>query len=99
MKNPIEIKDDIVLVHINSRGINEIAILDRADYYLMKILGVVQNRLNIDTAGFVQHRKKVNGEYNVFQLHRVIANAFETDRVGFRNGNKLDLRRKNLFTY
>lgn len=94
LKNRVEIKDDIALIYINRAGVEQIAIVDAED--LPYIESRVQNRLNIDSGGYVQHRKKVNGEYEVFQLHRELYNAFDWETVGFKNGNKLDLRKENL---
>jgi hypothetical protein len=95
IKNYVELKGDIALIHINRAGVEQLAIVDREDLpYIGKI---TKNRLNIDTNGFIQHRTKVRGEWQVFQLHRKIAGAFDWEEVGFYNGNKLDLRKKNLY--
>ncbi|MEH7116951.1 hypothetical protein V7128_05920 [Neobacillus vireti] len=95
IKNFVELKGDVALIHINRAGFEHIAIVDREDLPLID--KVVKNRLNIDTNGYVQHKKQVYGEYYVFQLHRKIAGAFDWETVGFKNGNKLDLRKKNLY--
>lgn len=94
IKNKIEYHGDIALIHITRSGFDHIAIVD-ADMvpYIDKH---VKNRFNIDTNGQVQHKQMVNGEYQVFQLHRLIADAFDWETISFKNGNKLDLRYDNL---
>jgi hypothetical protein len=95
VKNFVELKGDVALIHINRAGVEQIAIVDRED---LPLIGkVAKNRLNLDTNGFVQHKTKAGGTWSVFQLHRVIAGAFDWEEVGFYNGNRLDLRKKNLF--
>ncbi|MGG3561607.1 hypothetical protein ABES03_08385 [Neobacillus rhizosphaerae] len=95
IKNFVELKGDVALIHINRAGFEHIAIVDREDLTLIDLS--VKNRLNIDTNGYVQHKEMINGTYKVFQLHRKIAGAFDWEEIGFYNGNKLDLRKKNLF--
>jgi hypothetical protein len=94
IKNKVEIKDDVALISVNRAGAEQFVIVDSID--LPRIDKVVKNRLNIDTTGYVQHRQMVNGVWEVFQLHRFLAFADDSELVGFRNGNKLDLRFRNL---
>jgi hypothetical protein len=95
IKNFVEVKDDVAIIHVNRAGFEHLVLVDKEDLSLIN--HIVKNRLNIDTNGYVQHRKMVNGEWRVFQLHRKIAGAFNYETVGFKNGNKLDLRKENLF--
>jgi hypothetical protein len=95
IKNLVEIKGDIALIHINRKGYSRYAIIDADD--LKFVDGLVKNRLNIDSNGYVQHRTKEGGSWSVFQLHREIAGAYPSETVGFKNGNKLDMRKKNMF--
>lgn len=95
MKNKVEIHGDIALIHINRAGVTQIAIMD-SKFYCPYIQKLATHTLTLDSNGFVQHKKKVNGKWEVFQVHREIVGAFSWERVGFRNGNKLDLRHDNL---
>lgn len=96
IKNHIEIKGDVALIHINSKGKTVYAMIDIEDLSLLKPF---HNRLTLDSQGAVQHRVRENGswENGVHQLHRLIV-GIHSDfiRVGFKNGNKLDCRKQNL---
>lgn len=94
LKNKVEIKDDIAIIHVTRKGYDRYVIVDAEE--LSSIERVVKNRLNIDSNGFVQHKQMIDGVWDVFQLHRFIAGAVHFTTVGFRNGNKLDLRKSNL---
>jgi hypothetical protein len=94
MKNKVEIKGDVALIHVKRAGYDHIVIVDKADLpYIEKIS---KNRLNIDSNGYVQHKQLVDGRWEVFQLHRKLYGAFDWETVSFKNGNKLDLRWSNL---
>lgn len=93
IKNHIEIKGDIALIHINRGGQTHYAIIDIEDLALLKPF---QNRLSLDTQGAVQHRTKQGGEWEVHQLHRVIVGIDSEYIVRHKNGNKLDCRKRNL---
>lgn len=97
IKNKVEVHGDIALIHVNRKGYEHMVIVDRED--LHTINDAVSNRLNIDSRGFVQHRRMVNGKWKVFQLHREIMLTLPEVKVGFANGNKLDLRKENLYYY
>jgi hypothetical protein len=94
LKNKVEVKGDVALIHVRRAGYDHIVIVDKED--LPYIDGMVKNRLNIDSNGYVQHKQMVNGEWKTFQLHRKILSAFDWETVSFKNGNKLDLRWSNL---
>lgn len=94
LKNKVEIKDDVALIHVKRAGYDHIVLVDAQD--LPFLSSRVHNRLNIDSNGYVQHKRKVNGKYEVFQLHRLIHLAFDNETVRFKNGNRLDLRSSNL---
>jgi len=94
LKNKVEYKGDIALIHVNSKGTEQIVIVDIED--LPFISRICKNKLNIDSSGFVQHRKMKEGKWEVTQLHRLVSLAFPWEIVGFKNGNKLDCRKENL---
>lgn len=96
LKNKVEIKDDIALIHVSRNGFDNIVIIDAEDLPMLERR--YENRLNLDTAGYVQHRRKRNGEYEVEQLHRALMVAFDWETVSHKNGNKLDCRKSNLET-
>lgn len=96
LKNTVEIKGDVALIHINRKGYTRYLVVDTA--MLPYIDKMVTNRLNADSGGFIQHRTKSGGKWKVFQLHRAIIDAFEWEKVTFKNGNKLDCRTSNLVT-
>lgn len=94
LKNKVEIEGSVALIHVKRKGFDNIVLVDLID--LPRIELVVKNRLNIDTNGYVQHKKKTGDSYEVFQLHRFIAFAQDDDIIRFKNGNRLDLRFDNL---
>jgi hypothetical protein len=99
IKNKVEIKGDIALIHIESKGKTVFAIVDRED---IKILGDrYKNKLNVDSHGAVQLRTVADGKYTVQQLHHFIIGLDGSKvKVTFKNGNKLDCRKRNLsFTF
>ena len=94
MKNKVEIHGDIALIHIKSYGVEHIAIVDIEDLRLLN--EYFPNKLTLDSNGAVQHKQMKDGKWKVHQIHREIFGAFAWERVGFKNGNKLDLRLSNL---
>lgn len=95
MKNKYEIKDDVVMIYVNRKGYEHIVLIDKED--LGRLEMHFKNKLNIDTNGYVQHRYKENGQWYVKQVHRFLSLAFPWETIKFRNGNRLDLRKKNLY--
>lgn len=95
MKNFVEIKEDVAIIHVNHKGYDHLVLVDKQDLPFIERLG--DNRLNLDSGGYVQHRRMENGQWIVKQLHRHIAMAFPSEKVCFKNGNRLDLRKANLF--
>jgi phage pi2 protein 07 len=94
IKNTVEVKDNVALIHINRAGKTQYAIIDADDLKYVK--NITKNRLNIDSGGYVQHRTKKGGRWSVFQLHREIAGAFPTETILFKNNNPLDMRKSNM---
>jgi hypothetical protein len=94
IKNKVEIQGDIALIHITRKGYDRYLIIDVED--LPRIEGLAKNRLNIDSAGYVQHKTKEGGSYAVTQIHRYVVDAFDWVKVCHKNGNRLDCRKSNL---
>lgn len=95
IKNKVEIKGDIALIHIESKGKTVFAIVDRED---IKLIGDrYKNKLNVDSNGAVQLRNVSDGKYTVKQLHHAIIGIEGSKvKVTFKNGNRLDCRKRNL---
>lgn len=95
IKNKIEFKGDIALIHIQQRGKTVFAIMDKED--VEPLNKSYKNKLNVDSNGAVQLRTKVNGKYEVVQLHHfVIGLDGSLVDTTFKNGNRLDCRKQNL---
>ena len=92
--NKVEIHGDVAFIYITRAGVEHIAIVNASDLRFIDKHAKV--KLTLDSGGYVQHKQKVNGKWEVFQLHRLLAGAFTWERVSFLNGNKLDLRISNL---
>jgi hypothetical protein len=96
LKNKVEIKGDIALIHVTRKGYDRYVIVDIDD--LGRLERAAKNRLNIDSGGYVQHKSKEGGSWSVFQIHRLITDAFPWETVKHKNGNRLDCRKSNLET-
>jgi hypothetical protein len=94
IKNTVEVKDNVALIHINRAGKTQYAIIDADD--LKFVENISKNRLNIDTGGYVQHRTKEGGVWKTFQLHRELTGAFPSETILFKNNNPLDMRKSNM---
>ena len=81
---------------VHDRGRSRLAVLDKADADHLQRLGVLQVAWHMGDNGTGTRyvRAKVDGMKR--QVARIIANNPPRHRIGYRSGNRLDLRRDNL---
>ncbi len=78
------------------RGRQRLAVMDRADADHLQRLGVLQVAWHMGDNGSGNRyvRAKVDGQKQ--QVARIIADNPPRHQIGYRSGNRLDLRRDNL---